>query len=391
MKRANDSLGRDGWRVHLTGRRVAEWCGLANYGGKETGSATWRARQAMLKEWHKPRDRNAPKTGRPNPRFQYGQRNEQYARDAYLAFTGIDPALVQRGYFREHPEAPWVGATPDLLVGDNGMVELKCPWPQRDDDGADCPLRTEWLVQCYVQLEVFGREWCDLVAWNEDHLWLWRLYRDRVEYHEPLQVEQTRTDAAGVVTTSTLLSGPQTAWNVILPELRNFQSAVEGQTKPGTWLDMPVAVSSRLRTEMAAYRRNGVAQLCVPTTESGDGVAWSTHKEMRNNPDLFTLVDRVANPLAPSRSPFPPGPFAERFLNVHYTNAEHTTFWCYQRDGFPRPNGGVVRPEYHTCYLTSAAAPDTLSDNPVTAQNMPRGAIEWGVAMYDQNSRLSLV
>ncbi len=61
-----------------------------------------------------------------------------------------------------------VGASPDGFVGDDGMVEFKCPsahvhtgyflWPES--------LVKDHLGQCQVGLLLSGRKWIDLVSFN---------------------------------------------------------------------------------------------------------------------------------------------------------------------------------------------------------------------------------
>lgn len=64
-----------------------------------------------------------------------------------------------------------IGASPDRLVGDDGLLELKCPkpethvryllFPQRGVDG-------EYKVQVQGQLYVTERAWCDVVSYHPE-------------------------------------------------------------------------------------------------------------------------------------------------------------------------------------------------------------------------------
>lgn len=58
------------------------------------------------------------------------------------------------------------GCSPDALVGEDGLLELKCPSPKTHVGyllGAELP--TEYKCQVYGQLLVTGRKWVDFVSY----------------------------------------------------------------------------------------------------------------------------------------------------------------------------------------------------------------------------------
>jgi hypothetical protein len=64
-----------------------------------------------------------------------------------------------------------IGASPDRLVGDDGLLEIKCPSPDVHvryllfpDRGVDA----EYRVQVQGQLYVTGRRWCDVVSYHPE-------------------------------------------------------------------------------------------------------------------------------------------------------------------------------------------------------------------------------
>ena len=59
-----------------------------------------------------------------NAAMQWGTEQEPLARVAYEFFTGRD---VEQVGFVDHPSIPMTGASPDGLVGEDGLVEIKCP------------------------------------------------------------------------------------------------------------------------------------------------------------------------------------------------------------------------------------------------------------------------
>jgi putative phage-type endonuclease len=100
-----------------------------------------------------------------NSAMQRGVELEEQARAAYESHAGV---MVEEMAFIEHPELPFVGVSPDGLVGDDGMVEVKCPSAEGKHVGAI--LRGEhareyhWQIQ--GQLWVAGRAWCDAVSFD---------------------------------------------------------------------------------------------------------------------------------------------------------------------------------------------------------------------------------
>jgi putative phage-type endonuclease len=59
------------------------------------------------------------------------------------------------------------GCSPDGIVGDNGLIEIKCPLGGTHVgyfmDQGECPL--EYFAQVQGQLLVTGREWCDFISY----------------------------------------------------------------------------------------------------------------------------------------------------------------------------------------------------------------------------------
>lgn len=58
------------------------------------------------------------------------------------------------------------GASPDRLVGDDGLLEIKCPSPEVHMGYLLGGLTDEYRVQVQGQLWVTGREWCDLLSFH---------------------------------------------------------------------------------------------------------------------------------------------------------------------------------------------------------------------------------
>ena len=108
-------------------------------------------------------------TGVPSPSFtnaamQHGVEQEPHARRAYAELMGVDVVEVA---FVEHPEIAMFGCSPDGLVGEDGLVEIKAPNTATHLD----TLLTEtvpgkYITQMQVQMACTGREWCDFVSFD---------------------------------------------------------------------------------------------------------------------------------------------------------------------------------------------------------------------------------
>lgn len=118
-------------------------------------------------------------TGEPmdsfsNAHMEHGKAIEAQARDAYAFIMDVDPQQV--GFIRNGD----AGASPDSLVGADGMAEIKRKLPHlmvevilRDG------LPPEHKAQTQGQMWVGEREWCDFVAfWPSMKPFIKRTYRD---------------------------------------------------------------------------------------------------------------------------------------------------------------------------------------------------------------------
>jgi len=58
------------------------------------------------------------------------------------------------------------GCSPDSLVGDDGVLEMKCPMPSTHAGYVlDGKLPAEYRAQCHGHLLVTGRKWCDFMSY----------------------------------------------------------------------------------------------------------------------------------------------------------------------------------------------------------------------------------
>lgn len=118
-------------------------------------------------------------TGKPmvsysNSHMERGHEMEPEARDLYAFATDTTPEQV--GFIRNGQK----GCSPDSLIGENGMLEIKTKLPdlliecwERDD------FPPEHKAQCQGALWIAEREWIDLVVyWPGMPVFIQRAYRD---------------------------------------------------------------------------------------------------------------------------------------------------------------------------------------------------------------------
>jgi YqaJ-like recombinase protein len=125
-------------------------------------------------------------TGRPYPQYvtqemRWGIEQEPFARAAYEMQRNV---LVEICGFIPHPSIDRFGASSDGLVGDDGLVQIKCP---------NTTTHLSWLMagvvpiehmpQMLAEMSCTQRAWCDFVSYDPrlpEHLQLFvrRFERD---------------------------------------------------------------------------------------------------------------------------------------------------------------------------------------------------------------------
>lgn len=99
-----------------------------------------------------------------NAAMQWGTDAEPLARAAYEFHVA---ALVDEIAFVDHPTVPMSGASPDGMVGADGMVEIKCPNTATHLDtllGDSIP--GKYITQMQWQMACADRKWCDFVSFD---------------------------------------------------------------------------------------------------------------------------------------------------------------------------------------------------------------------------------
>lgn len=97
--------------------------------------------------------------------MQRGIELEPLARAAYEIRTG---EIVQESGFVVHPKYEGTGASPDGFVGDNGLIEIKCPnTAQHIACIQSGKYDDKYFWQMQHQMECTGRDWCDFVSFDD--------------------------------------------------------------------------------------------------------------------------------------------------------------------------------------------------------------------------------
>lgn len=125
-------------------------------------------------------------TGQPYDGFQSADmlRGNEVEAEAKAAYTFMTDAETLDGGFDLHPAIPEFGASPDMLVGNIGLAEFKCPKTSTHlDTIMTGKIDREYLLQMQGQMACTGREWVDFCSFDPrlpSHLrmWTFRVQRD---------------------------------------------------------------------------------------------------------------------------------------------------------------------------------------------------------------------
>ncbi len=130
----------------------------------KTKSGYSTSRQNYLADLVAERLTGQPTEGYVNGDMTRGIEMEPEARDAYSFLQGVE--VVEIG-FVDHPHIPLSGASPDGCVGEEGLVEIKCP---KTATHIDTLLRQsvpdKYIVQMQWQMACAGRQWCDFASFD---------------------------------------------------------------------------------------------------------------------------------------------------------------------------------------------------------------------------------
>ena len=99
-----------------------------------------------------------------NSAMEWGTQTEPQARVAYEVTTNN---FVDKVAFIDHPSIKWFGCSPDGLVSDRGLLEIKCPnsathWEYFKSKKPP----QKYFIQMQAQIAVTNKDWCDFVSFD---------------------------------------------------------------------------------------------------------------------------------------------------------------------------------------------------------------------------------
>ena len=138
----------------------------------------------MVREYH-----GYEREFKGNQATEYGTFHEDMAMIDYQLKTGV--AIEKTGF---HKFSYWLGASPDGFVGFDKLIEIKCPYGQRDKIPPvfkTLEQQPHYYAQVQVQLFVTGMSACDFYQWtpNGDYLETYAYDRKWIEKNLPILKE----------------------------------------------------------------------------------------------------------------------------------------------------------------------------------------------------------
>ena len=211
-----------------------------------------------------------------NDATEWGNDHEEDARAEYERITG--QLVLDAQDFVIHPDMPWLGVSPDGLIGSDGMTEFKCPYRARYTKLAEKP---EYAAQIQLQLEVTGRAWCDFVIYrvgepliiehvDADQEWIQQHALTLADFHTEFQA--IVADEAKAALYLAPLERDDKPWQEAADE---FHAADEAVRAAGVRLD---AAKARLR-ELAGDRSAKGCGVTVTRTERAGSVDYKAITE----------------------------------------------------------------------------------------------------------------
>lgn len=119
-----------------------------------------------------------------NAAMQHGIDTEAEARQAYELETF--QAVIECGFYIA-PGIEQSGASPDGLIGDDGLIEIKCMnTANHIETLLSGNIDNRYILQMQWQMYCTGRKWCDFVSYDNRLPGTLRLFIKRVERDEKM-------------------------------------------------------------------------------------------------------------------------------------------------------------------------------------------------------------
>lgn len=192
--------GSDAWKLERLGKATASR--VVDLTAKtKTGWGASRANYAaqLIAE----RLTGVPQDTYSNAAMQWGTATEP---DAVAAYEFYRDVTVERIGFIPHPRIDMAGCSPDGLVGNDGLVECKCPLTKTHIDTLlNGKVPSDYGAQIQFQLACTDRAWCDFVSFDPRMPEEMRLFIARVERDDKYiaELEQMVSDFLAEVAAKT--------------------------------------------------------------------------------------------------------------------------------------------------------------------------------------------
>jgi len=99
-----------------------------------------------------------------NAAMKWGVETEAQAR---IAYEFLQDVTVEQAGFIPHPALTYAGASPDGLVGAEGLVEIKCPnTAMHIDTLLSSTIAAKYVYQMQWQMACTARKWCDFFSFD---------------------------------------------------------------------------------------------------------------------------------------------------------------------------------------------------------------------------------
>lgn len=150
--------GSDAWRLARLGKVTASRVSDAR---AKKGTA---ARSGYIADIIAERLTNNPAESFSNSYMEWGTTNEPLARAAYQIYTGN---WVEQTGLVDHPTILNFAASPDGLIGDDGLIEIKCPKTSTHISYLTAKeVPSGYKHQMLAQIACTGRRWVDFVSFD---------------------------------------------------------------------------------------------------------------------------------------------------------------------------------------------------------------------------------
>lgn len=127
--------------------------------GKNPWMSAEDAMRTMVRDYH-----NAEKEFTGNVATEYGTQFESYAQGDFEMESGLN---VNETGFHVHPDLDWLGASPDGLIDDDAVLEIKCPYGKRDsNEFSSIYEQPHYYAQTQIEMFCTGRKKTYFYQWS---------------------------------------------------------------------------------------------------------------------------------------------------------------------------------------------------------------------------------